>query len=96
MFDLIKKKKTHTENFKGFPGDPVVRTWRFHCWGPYSVPSWETKIPQAACAAKKYTVQLCILMCLLSDANMEALRSESVTGWELRYISFSILIVFLF
>ena len=52
MFDLIKKQ-TNTQNFRGFPGGPVVRTWHFHHWGLDSVPGWETKIPQAACAAKK-------------------------------------------
>ena len=31
-----------------FPGDPVVRTWRFHCRGPGSIPGGGTKIPQAA------------------------------------------------
>ena len=37
-----KKKK------KGeFPGGPVVRTWRFHCRGPGSIPGQGTKIQQA-------------------------------------------------
>ena len=31
-----------------FPGCPVVRTWRFHCHGPGSIPDLGTKIPQAA------------------------------------------------
>ena len=31
-----------------FPGDPVVRTQRSHCWGPGSIPGRGTKIPQAA------------------------------------------------
>ena len=30
-----------------FPGGPVVRTRRFHCWGLGSTPGWGTKIPQA-------------------------------------------------
>ena len=30
-----------------FPGGPVVRTLRFHCWGPGSIPGWGTKILQA-------------------------------------------------
>ena len=30
-----------------FPGGPVVRTRRFPCRGPGSVPGPETKIPQA-------------------------------------------------
>ena len=42
-------------------------------------------------------VPLCILMCFLSEANMEALLSESIMVWELRHISFFILIIrFLF
>ena len=31
-----------------FPGGPVVRTQHFHCYGPGSIPGWETKILQAA------------------------------------------------
>ena len=27
-----------------FPGGPVVRTWRFHCPGPSSIPGQGTKI----------------------------------------------------
>ena len=34
-----------------FPGDPVVRTWRFHCWGPDLISGQGTKIPQAMCYA---------------------------------------------
>ena len=30
-----------------FPGGPVVRTRRFHCRGPGSIPGWGTKILQA-------------------------------------------------
>ena len=30
-----------------FPGGAVIRTQRFHCCGPGSVPGWGTKIPQA-------------------------------------------------
>ena len=36
--------KHRTEDF---PGGPVVRTPRFHTGGPGSIPSQETKIPQA-------------------------------------------------
>ena len=33
--------------FREFPGDPVVRTWCFHCRGPDSTPGRGTRIPQA-------------------------------------------------
>ena len=36
-----------------FPRGPVVRTWRFHCWGLGSVPGQGTKIPQAAQRGQK-------------------------------------------
>ena len=31
----------------------MVKTQCFHCWGPGSVPSWETKIPHAAWYGQK-------------------------------------------
>ena len=37
-----------------FPGAPVVRTWRFHCCGPGSIPGWGTNIPQAAQSGQKF------------------------------------------
>ena len=37
----IKKNQSPGE----FPGDPVVRTWCFHCCGPGSIPGPGTKIP---------------------------------------------------
>ena len=39
--------------FWEFPGDLVVRTWRFHCQGPGSTPGRGPKIPQARSVAKK-------------------------------------------
>ena len=36
-----------------FPGGPVVRTWRFHCQGPSSIPGWGTNITQLRSPAKK-------------------------------------------
>ena len=37
-----------------FPDGTVVRTWRFHCCGPGSVPGWGMKILQATrCSQKK-------------------------------------------
>ena len=32
---------------KEFPGGPVVRIRRFHCYSPGSIPGWETKVLQA-------------------------------------------------
>ena len=32
---------------RGFPGSLAVRTWRFHCPGPGSIPGWGTEIPKA-------------------------------------------------
>ena len=40
----MKKEKKREEVF---PGGPVVRTQRFQCHGPGSIPGWGTKIPQA-------------------------------------------------
>ena len=37
-----------TVKLGGFPGSPVVRTRRFHCHGPGSIPGQGTKITQAA------------------------------------------------
>ena len=44
-----------------FPGAPVVRTWRFHCEGSWSIPDRGTKIPQAVgcTAAYKKERQTC-------------------------------------
>ena len=36
----------NTKELWEFPGGPVVRTGRFHCCGPHSIPDW-TKTPQA-------------------------------------------------
>ena len=33
--------------YRGFPGDPTVRTQRFHSWGLGSIPCQKTKILQA-------------------------------------------------
>ena len=38
-----------------FPGGPVVRTQRFPCWGPGSIPDPGTKIPQATWHSQKKT-----------------------------------------
>ena len=35
------------DNIRDFPGSPVVRTRRFHCRGPGSIPGQGTNIPQA-------------------------------------------------
>ena len=47
---------------KEFPGSPVVRTQRFHCWGPGSIPAPGAKIPQAAQPKKRKTVLINSLM----------------------------------
>ena len=41
-----------------FPGSPVVRIQHFHCWGPGSIPSWATKIPQAMWHGQKKKVEM--------------------------------------
>ena len=41
--------KDHCE----FLGGPVVRTWRFHCCGPGSIPGQGTKIPKPRSTTKK-------------------------------------------
>ena len=51
-----KKKK------REFPGGPVVRTLRFHCWGPGSIPGQRITIPRAAqCGQKKKKERLSFL-----------------------------------
>ena len=42
-----------------FPGNPVVRTWRSHCWGPGSIPGQGTKIPQTVQWGQKKRKQQC-------------------------------------
>ena len=42
-----------------FPGNPVVRTWRSHCWGPGSIPGRGTKIPQTVRWGLKSQKQQC-------------------------------------
>ena len=36
-----------------FPGGPAVRSWRFHCRDPGSIPGQGTKIPQATWHGQK-------------------------------------------
>ena len=43
----------YQENYREFPGGPVVRTQPFHCRDPGSIPGWGTKILQATCQRKK-------------------------------------------
>ena len=38
---------------RGVPGDPVVRTVRFHHKGLVSIPDWETKILQGTRCGQK-------------------------------------------
>ena len=49
------KMTLKVSSYMEFPGIPVVRTRRFHCWGPGSIPDLETDIPQAAWSGKKQT-----------------------------------------
>ena len=46
---LFNVKSFFTKNYKSreFPGGPVVKTQRFHCQDPGSIPSRGTNIPQA-------------------------------------------------
>ena len=45
-----------------FPGGPVVKTQRFHCHSPDSIPGRGTKIPQAVqCGQKKKNPNLSLL-----------------------------------
>ena len=50
FFLLALKKIMFPREFRG---GAVVRTWRFHCQGPSSVPGRRTKIPQAAQRGQK-------------------------------------------
>ena len=43
-----RKKKDGEKKIGAFPSSPVVRTRRFHCHGPGSIPGQGTEIPQAA------------------------------------------------
>ena len=43
---IVFKMKHINKSIHGeFPGDPVVRTWHFHCQGLSSIYGWGTKIP---------------------------------------------------
>ena len=55
VFLMVKVKSIHMKLLeREFPGGPVVRTWRFYCGDPGSIPGWGTKMPQAAwCSLKK-------------------------------------------
>ena len=54
---LICERPLYKSGCWEFPGGPVVRTWRFYCWGPGSIPGWGTKILQAMqCSQKKKVV----------------------------------------
>ena len=56
FFAKTKSKADHAlKETQEFPGDPVVRTWCFHCQGLGSIPSQGTKNPQALqqCQGKK-------------------------------------------
>ena len=52
IFSTLQSKRFRLFMQKGslweFPGGPVVRTWRFQCPGPGSIPGQGTKIPPAA------------------------------------------------
>ena len=45
--------KIKEEAFGEFPDGTVVRTQRFHCCGPGSMPGWGTKILQAMLQLQK-------------------------------------------
>ena len=67
---IFESNLNNNRNLGEFPGGPVVRTQHFHCRGPGSIPSRETKILQAAWRGQKkkkknYTVRLCTQAALL-------------------------------
>ena len=43
---LLQFKKEREREFTVIYG-PVIRTWRFYCWGPNPAPGQGTEIPQA-------------------------------------------------
>ena len=53
-------KTLHYNNFYGdFSGGPAVRTLRFHCRGPGSVPGWGLRSCKSHSTAKKKEQFLC-------------------------------------
>ena len=56
----------------------MVRTWRFHCHGPGSIPGWGTKIPQATGHGQKKKKENGVasvkIQCMSSSDNNVLLR----------------------
>ena len=54
---ITLSEKVHSKGLPTgeFSGSPVVRTQWFHCWGPGSMPGWETKIPYKSHGTAKTT-----------------------------------------
>ena len=63
FFLLALKKIMFPREFRG---GAVVRTWRFHCQGPSSVPGRRTKIPQASRCSQKKKKKKIVFPCLLT------------------------------
>ena len=57
LFTIAKAWKqckcSSTEEWREFPGGPVVKTQRFQCHAPGSIPGVGTKIQQAAQRSQK-------------------------------------------
>ena len=51
--ERVKRKTLKQCRSQEFPGNPEVRTWHFHCWGPGSIPSQGTKILQTTVVKKE-------------------------------------------
>lgn len=51
------EKKKKKKKIMEFPGNLVVGTQRFCCWGLGSTPGWETNIPKAAQDSENKTKQ---------------------------------------
>ena len=74
------------QNWWEFPGGPVVRTWRYRCWGPGSIPGQGLRSCKPWSTAKKenkkswvdFVMQHGCLHCLLSHS-CETSKSVRVT-----------------
>ena len=59
-----------------FPGGPMVRTQRFHCWGPGSVPGWGIKTLQVTWHGQKKTKKKTTLMNHKEKKQLNSQRNE--------------------
>ena len=76
-YETLKQTEIHRES----PGGPVVRTQRFHCCGPGSVPGRGTKILQALQRGRKREREIHSLV-LPSDCVLGSFEGKRERNWS--------------